>query len=124
MEDDTMSNKQCTRCDTVFELDKAAVEFYKQFDVSNPELCSKCKKIQLMCWRNERTFYPATCSKCKTSMISCFNPAYAAPVMCNDCWWSTDFNPLQYGRDYDFSRPFLSSLSMWKCGVFSCSSLN
>lgn len=103
------SNKniiQCVQCNAFFHLDAAAEEYFKKFGVMNSELCSQCKKIQLMCWRNERTFYPAVCSQCQTAMISCFNPEYPAPVMCNDCWWSSDFDPLQYGRDYDFSRPF------------------
>ncbi|MBI4059569.1 hypothetical protein HY406_00725, partial [Candidatus Giovannonibacteria bacterium] len=27
-------------------------------------------------------------------------------VYCRDCWWSDNWEPLDYGRDYDFSRPF------------------
>src|SRR6185295_14940235 len=27
-------------------------------------------------------------------------------VYCSDCWWSDRWDPLSYGRDFDFSRPF------------------
>ena len=30
----------------------------------------------------------------------------AFPVYCHDCFWSDGWNPLTYGRTYDFSRPF------------------
>lgn len=28
------------------------------------------------------------------------------PVFCQECWWKDDWDPMQYGREYDFSRPF------------------
>ena len=35
-------------------------------------------------------------------------------VYCPQCWWSDNWDPLQYGRDYDFSRPFLQQFNeLW-----------
>lgn len=30
------------------------------------------------------------------------------PVYCRECWFSDRWDPLSYGRDYDFSKPFFS----------------
>lgn len=33
---------------------------------------------------------------------------------CSRCWWSDGWDPLQWGRDYDFSRPFFEQLNeLW-----------
>ncbi len=36
-------------------------------------------------------------------------------VYCDRCWWSDQWDPLDYGRDYDFSRPFFPQLKeLWQ----------
>lgn len=35
-------------------------------------------------------------------------------VYCPKCWWSDDWDPFEYGRDYDFSRPFFGQFNeLW-----------
>ncbi|HBY73515.1 MAG TPA: hypothetical protein DEG44_02360 [Candidatus Kerfeldbacteria bacterium] len=64
-----------------------------------------------MVWRNERTFYPSSCTRCHTPIIACFAPNVPFPILCNECWWSNEFDPLATGRDFDFSRPFFEQFS-------------
>lgn len=36
-------------------------------------------------------------------------------VYCPACWWSDAWDPLDYGRDYDFSRPFFEQFKeLWR----------
>ncbi len=35
-----------------------------------------------------------------------YPPDVSYNVYCFKCWWSDKWDPFQYGRDYDFSRPF------------------
>ncbi|MBI4159893.1 hypothetical protein HY504_01875 [Candidatus Wolfebacteria bacterium] len=36
-------------------------------------------------------------------------------VYCPPCWWSDGWNALDYGRDYDFSRPFFEQFNeLWR----------
>lgn len=36
-------------------------------------------------------------------------------VYCPECWWSDAWDPLDYGRDYDFSRPFFEQFNeLWR----------
>jgi len=39
-------------------------------------------------------------------MVSIYNPSYPGPVYCGPCFWSDKWDPLSYGRDIDFSKPF------------------
>lgn len=35
-----------------------------------------------------------------------YAPGNPFPVYCQECWWSDKWDPLSFGRDYDFSKPF------------------
>jgi len=35
-----------------------------------------------------------------------YSPGVPHIVYCPSCWWSDNWDPLEYGKDYDFSRPF------------------
>lgn len=43
---------------------------------------------------------------CGASIISFFDKDVKFPVYCSKCWWSDKWDPLSYGREYDFGRPF------------------
>ncbi|HAU39813.1 MAG: hypothetical protein UV80_C0002G0143 [Candidatus Peregrinibacteria bacterium GW2011_GWF2_43_17] len=66
---------------------------------------------QLYAYRNENSFYKRTCDSCKKSVISIFHPASPHTVYCNECWWSDKWDPLSYGRDFDFTRPFFEQFA-------------
>lgn len=57
-------------------------------------------------YRNENSYYSRSCDKCGKKIISIFPQDSAQVVYCQDCWWADDFDPLSYGQDFDFSRPF------------------
>jgi len=62
--------------------------------------------MRRLAWRNERTLYKAKCANCKKDIFSAYSPDKPFPVFCHDCWFSDAWDPIAYGRDYDFSRPF------------------
>ena len=43
---------------------------------------------------------------CKKDVISIYRPDGGIKILCQKCWWSDDFDPTSYGRDYDFSKSF------------------
>src|SRR3989344_5757906 len=59
-----------------------------------------------MMWRNERNFYRRQCDLCQKNIIAAFDKTAPFPVYCQKCWWGDDWNPYEYGKDFDFSRPF------------------
>lgn len=98
--------KQCQQCSKTYSLSEAELSFFKQINVPERDTCFECTKIMQLNWRNEKVFYMRKCDECKKDMVSCFSADAKHPVLCNDCWWSDDFDPLKYGQDFDFSRPF------------------
>ncbi len=59
-----------------------------------------------MARRNERTLYKRACDFCHSDVISMYPRGSKFKVYCNACWWSDKWDPLEYGREYDFSKSF------------------
>ena len=101
-----MQKKQCLACHRTYTVYPKDLLYFQKIGVTVPDLCFRCNQIKLLAWRNERFFYLRKCDQCGKKIVSCYNEHAAHPVFCNDCWWSDNFNALQYGRDFNFNRTF------------------
>ena len=81
-------------------------DFYKKNNVFSPTWCPECRLIRRMTWRNERTLYKRKCDLCRKEIISIYSPNENLTVYCNECWYSDKWDPLAFGKNYDFSFPF------------------
>jgi len=61
---------------------------------------------KMYAYRNENSYYTRSCDKCAKTIISIFPQDSGQVAYCQDCWWADDFDPLVYGQDFDFNRPF------------------
>ena len=98
--------KQCQNCKQDFVVAPEDFEFYEKIKVSAPKLCPNCRYQRRIANRNEWNFYKRDCALCGKNMVSIYNPDYPGPVFCQPCFWSDKWNPMDYGREIDFSRPF------------------
>jgi len=98
--------KICQNCKQNFTVEPEDFDFYKKINVPPPTLCPDCRYQRRIANRNEWNFYKRTCSLCGVSMVSLYNSFYPGPVYCQPCYWSDKWNSFDYGRDFDFSRPF------------------
>lgn len=78
----------------------------ERMDMPLPRLILDERHRRRMTHRNERSIYQDQCDKCKKSIISMYSPDKKMIVYCSDCWWADDWDARDYGRDFDFSRPF------------------
>jgi hypothetical protein len=101
--------KNCLKCKEKFEVTTEDLEFYKKIEVPEPTLCSDCRQQRRFVYRNEWGLHKRKCSGCKKKIIAMF-PEGERKVYCEKCWWSDDFNPLEYGQDFDFERPFFEQI--------------
>ena len=99
-------NVKCKSCEKDFLVDKDDLAFYEKIHVPPPTLCPECRYQRRLANRNEWNFYKRNCSLCGKSMVTIYNPAYPGPVYCQPCYWSDNWDTLDYGRDFDFLRPF------------------
>src|SRR3989338_1947993 len=96
----------CAQCKSQFQITDQDRAFYRKIDVPEPKLCPDCRKQRRLTWRNEYNFYSRKCDLCGKATVSLFSQDKPYKVYCYDCWWSEKYNPIQYGREFDFSRPF------------------
>jgi len=63
-----------------------------------------------MLWRNERVLYKRPCAATKKDTFSMFRPDAPLVVYDKDYWWTDAWDPISYGREYDFSQPFFAQM--------------
>lgn len=101
-----METKQCRQCSKTFRIDTADFEFYKKIDVPVPTLCPTCRQQRRLATYNQLYLYKRQCAATGKDIISNYHPADPYPVYDQAYWHSDQWDPLQYGVDFDFSRSF------------------
>lgn len=100
------TTQTCQNCKIQFVIEPEDFQFYEKIKVPPPTWCPECRNIRRMAWREERALYKDTCKFCGKSMVSIHFPSEPLTIYCRDCWKSDKWDPMDYGRDYDFSKPF------------------
>jgi len=123
--------KTCQSCKEKFGIDQDDLRFYEKMKVPPPSWCPDCRLIRRMSYRNERTLYK---SKCQAKghgeeMISTFSPDKPDKVYCHKAWWGDGWDPMDSGKDYDFSKNFFEQMrDLWKStpdiGLFNINPVN
>jgi len=101
----------CQNCKVSFVIEPEDFKFYEKVDVPPPTFCFECRLQRKMVRRNERSLYKRKCSLCGSNIISMYPADAIFPVYCPKCWWGDNWDPMSYGREYDFSKPFFEQ---WK----------
>ncbi|MFZ3015981.1 MAG: hypothetical protein WA101_03260 [Minisyncoccia bacterium] len=102
--------KNCQNCKKDFIIEPEDFNFYEKIKVPPPTFCPECRMIRRMAYRNERTLFKRSCDFCKRNIISIYPSNAIFPIYCKECWYSDKWEATEYGRDYDFSRPFFEQL--------------
>jgi Zn ribbon nucleic-acid-binding protein len=102
----------CGNCKRQFTIEPEDFQFYKRIDVPPPTWCPECRLIRRLIWRNERTLYRRKCDAPghNETLISYYAPEKPYKVYDQAYWWSDAWDPIDYGKEYDFSRPFFEQL--------------
>ena len=101
-----MEIKSCQNCKKDFEIMTDDFAFYEKIKVPHPTFCPDCRLQRRLIQYNERSLYKAECALCKQSMISMYSPEAKRVVYCSACYFGEKWDPMAFGRDYDFSRSF------------------
>jgi len=112
MSDQTLIN--CQNCHNSFVIAPEDFAFYEKIQVPPPTFCPRCRLQRRLAFLNLTNLYHRKCDLCKKDMISMYAPNIPYKVYCPECWWSDKWDPLDYGRDYDFSKPFFTQFNeLW-----------
>jgi len=85
--------------------------FYEQLGVPAPKGNILERQRHRMTFRNERVLYNRKCDKTGKDIISMYHPDSPYKVYEQEAWWSDDWDPMDYGREYDFSRAFFEQFA-------------
>lgn len=105
----------CTHCQKALVISSKDQAFFSKiaptisgqtYPLSPASLCVDCRRQRRLAFRNERNLYNRECTLCKKSIVSIYSPDKTKPVYCPDCFWSDNWNSLDYGQDFDFNQPF------------------
>ncbi len=96
----------CEQCKKEFQITAKDQEFYKKMNVPEPRRCPACRREHLFIWRNQRNLYSRKCDKTGKQIISVFSQNSPYVVYDRDYWWSDEWDPIEYGQEFDFSKKF------------------
>jgi len=103
--------RTCKNCAKDFAIEPDDSAFYKKIDVPPPTWCPECRLQRRYAFFNLFSLYKRPCDLCHKNVVSMYPPESPYIVYCPRCWWSDGWDPLQYGRDYDFSKPFFEQFN-------------
>lgn len=105
----------CPQCQAQFEVTDKDREFLdmlspmigtQKMSLPEPTFCPDCRAQRRMAHVNQLNLYERKCDLTGVSLISNIRPDSPYKVYRQEDWYSDKWNALDYGQDYDFSRPF------------------
>ncbi|MDA2922310.1 hypothetical protein MYX07_03530, partial [Patescibacteria group bacterium AH-259-L07] len=100
----------CQNCKQQFMIEPEDFDFYEKMDVPPPTFCPECRLQRRLSFLNERFLYKRNCDCCNKEIVTYYSSDKPITVYCPSCWWSDQWDGMGYGRECDFSRPFLEQL--------------
>jgi len=98
--------KNCQNCKKDFTIEPEDFGFYEKIKVPPPTFCPECRFIRRLASMNDRVLYKRKCDLTGIDTFSIYPEGTQFPVYETNAWYSDDWDPYQYGMDYDFKRSF------------------
>ena len=101
-------SKTCKQCSVSFDIFIEDIEMYKKLQVPPPTLCPDCRmQKRFGFYNNILKFHKKECSAhAGENVISTFHPESPYKIFDLKHWWSDKWGGEDYGRDYEFNKPF------------------
>lgn len=103
--------KLCKISGKEFEISEKDSEFYKKLGIPEPTLSPEERCRRRFAFRNERYLYKRKSDLSGKDLISSVHPDSPFKVFDNEEWWSDKWDAMDYGQDFDFSRPFFEQFA-------------
>jgi len=123
-------SKVCQNCKSKFTIEPQDFEFYEKVGVPAPTFCPDCRAQRRIAIRNEMNLYKRKCDFSGKEIVSIYQPDSPYKVYQSKIWHSDKWDPMDYGKEYDFNKPFfqqfyeLSLMVPWPNKFFDINSVN
>ena len=116
--DPIVERKICKVSGQEFPIYQSDLEFYDKispvfngikYPIPTPTLCPEERERRRMSRRNETKLYRRTCNASGKSIISIYSEKSPYIVYDWEIRYSDQWNAMDYGRDYDFSKTFFEN---------------
>jgi len=113
--DPIVERKTCAVSGTEFAVFQSDLDFYnkispsfdgQKFPIPTPTLCPEERQRRRLVFRNERNLYRRTCDASGKQIISIYSPDKPYKVYDQKIRRSDARDPMDYGREFDFSKTF------------------
>lgn len=101
-----METKNCQNCKKDFVIDADDSSFYQKMNVPHPTFCHLCRAQRRFAFRNERLLHKTKSALSGKDIFTAYNPASGVQSYEIDEWHSDAWDPMDYGEDVDFTKPF------------------
>jgi hypothetical protein len=101
----------CNQCQKQFEISNIEKNFLGKVNLPEPQKCPDCRRQRRFAYRNERKLYHRKCDLTGKQIISIYRPDSPYKVYDQHEWYGDKWDALDYGRDFDFNRPFFEQLN-------------
>lgn len=89
-----------------FTVSDKEIAFCERLGFPLPTISPEERIRQLMATRNEWKLYRRKCDATSKDIISVYPPDSPFKVFNNETWWGDSWGALDYGRNFDLSKPF------------------
>ena len=104
--------KLCQNCKKEFVIEQADFDFYKKMSVPPPTWCPECRMIRRIVWGNNSwKLFRRPDSLTGKELFSGLHRDAPVKVYEPAVWQSDAWDPLEYGQNYNFSRPFFTQFN-------------
>jgi hypothetical protein len=98
--------KTCQNCKNDFTIETDDFSFYEKMKVPPPTWCPKCRMQRRLAWRNERQLFRRKDAHTGQDSFSGIPTEANIQTYETSYWYTDEWEPTEYGVDYDFSKPF------------------
>ena len=107
--------KTCAQCSAMFEVTDSHLQFYndmspmfggRKYTIPPSNNCPTCRRMIRHAFRNERNMYHRKCDLTGKQILSIYRSDGPTTVYEHETWWGDTWDATDYGKDFDFTRPF------------------
>ncbi len=91
-----------------FELSDQEKRLLIDFDVDAQSIifCPQCREMRRLAFRNERNLFKRKCDSTGELIWSTYTETSPFKIFSKEVWWGDSWEATEYGRDFDFGKPF------------------